>query len=251
MRESYMDTIKKEERKNGKRNRDAFSREMDRISKVLNHEEEVLMAYFTFYRMEGQINDRFCSMSLSIIYKNINYLYSAFKLTYMGQYAAARVVFRNVYESLIILKTISITKDDGLMEDWITGKNISLRNRIFKKIEYPDSAAMKQLWEDLCKFCHGTIDANQYSLEFNYNETSVNYVIIELLLEMNYHVLQEFVVDSLDLYIVSQLIEVIPSNTTLVERSMLVKKIFEEQRKSWGKEVREMLSDFTTVWKYK
>ena len=251
MRETYIDTIKKEERKARLKNKKLFSREIDRIESVLNYEEEVLMAYFTLYNMEDRLEDKFYAMAISIIYKNINFLYSVFRLTCMGQYAAARVGFRNVYESLIILKTISITKDKALMEDWIAGKNISLKTRIFKNIEYPNSQAMKQLWEDLCKFCHGTIDANQYSLEFNYNETSANYVIIEMLLEMNYHVLEEYVADPVDKHVVDQLLDVIPVKVSFKEKRVMMSNLFEEQRKSWGEGVKEMFIDFSKVWKYK
>ena len=37
-------------------------------------------------------------MAIVIISKNIDYIYASFKLTQIGQYAAARTIFRNIYE---------------------------------------------------------------------------------------------------------------------------------------------------------
>lgn len=181
-------------------------------------EEELLTGYYVWYKLEGQLCKKIYPMSISIIFKNINYLYSSYRLTYMGQYAAARVIFRNVYESLIILKAISITEDESLMNEWLDGKDINMRRRIFQNVTEPKSLPMKRFWEDLCKLCHGTIESNQYSLGFNYRENMANFVLIEMLLEMNYHVLKEYVTGKGDLASISRLIGKESGDITLVQK---------------------------------
>ena len=195
MREKYINVMNARVQEISEKGIIDFAHEMERIENVLNLEEEMLTSYCVVADLQGKVFSEFAQMAIRIINKNLEYIYAAFTLTQRGQYAVARVIFRNIYESLIILKTVSITDEQKLLNDWSDGKCINMRNRIFEKITSPKSKEMNGLWDDLCKFCHGTVVSGQWSYDYNEIKKSLmyNYVVLEMLLYMNYHVLNRYV----------------------------------------------------------
>ena len=220
------------------------------IEKTINLLDDILAAYTTAICLKGMIKSKLAQISMAIIRKNIDYLYSTFLLTRQGMYGSARVIFRNIYESLIILKTVAIANDEQLLQKWINGEEISLRSSVFRKIEYPISEEMKVLWNDLCRFCHGTI----YSIEQekNYSEAKgnieYNYVIIEMLVYMNFHVLNRYVFsEGMKAMIYRTVVSDVPIKDKITQMRLLMKSL---------KEVlcpapKRVLIDFSKVWKFK
>ena len=190
MREKYINVMNARVQEISEKGIIDFAHEMERIENVINLEEEMLTSYCVVADLQGKVFSEFAQMAIRIINKNLEYIYAAFILTQRGQYAVARVIFRNIYESLIILKTVSITDEQKLLNDWSDGKCINMRNRIFEKITSPKSKEMNGLWDDLCKFCHGTVVSGQWSYDYNEIKKSLmyNYVVLEMLLYMNYRI---------------------------------------------------------------
>ena len=85
-----------------------FEYDIKFIEKTINLLDDILAAYTTAICLKGMIKSKLAQISMAIIRKNIDYLYSTFLLTRQGMYGSARVIFRNIYESLIILKKEAI-----------------------------------------------------------------------------------------------------------------------------------------------
>lgn len=228
-----------------------FTDSIEDIENILNLEDVMLASYCAIADLQGKVNSEFAQMAIRIMHKNLEYIYVSFVLTQRGQYAAARVIFRNIYESLIILKTVSIKGDEKLLNDWLDGKSINMRKRIFEKITSPKSEGMNILWQDLCRFCHGTVISGQWS--YNYSEIrreiEYNYVVIEMLLGMNYHVLNRYVfTDGMKAMADRNIIAL--DDISIKEKRELLRRKLKASKNSLSKEPQKVLTDFSKVWKF-
>lgn len=230
-----------------------YGEDIKDIEEMLNLEEEMLSSYSVVMYMNGKATHDFPIMAVHIINKNIHYIFSALQLTQVGQYAAARVLFRNIYESLIILKTVSITKNQGLLKKWFDGDNINLKRTIFRYIESPISVEMEELWIDLCRFCHGTIYSCQQITEYEYSKEKImyNYILMKMLLFMNYHVLNRYVFSASMKAMVDRNIYLWDDPLTLKDKREILRSKMKEFKMKISKTPQRVLIDFTKVWKFK
>lgn len=251
MREKYTNSMKKYAENAFHKVNDDFGIQIENIRSILDLEENMLATYYAIAHLDGKILKEFTQMAITIISKNIDYIYVSFELTQIGQYAAARTIFRNIYESLVILKTVSISSNQQLLSDWMNGKDINMRKKIFEKIYYPQSEAMRILWGDLCRFCHGTVFSRQQSHDYNKIKTAVeyNFVVIEMLLYMNYHVLNRYVFSDNMKAMVDRNICTFEDMNTKEKREALRLKL-KESKRSLSKEPQKVLNDFSKIWKF-
>ena len=251
MREKYTNSMKKHTENAFHKVNDDFKIQIGDIESILDLEEDMLATYCAIAQLDGRILNEFTQMAIVIISKNIDYIYASFKLTQIGQYAAARTIFRNIYESLVILKTVSISGSQQLLSDWMNGKNINMRKKVFEKIHSPQSEAMKLLWEDLCRFCHGTVFLRQQSHDYNKIKVAIeyNFEVLEMLLYMNYHVLNRYVFSDNMKAMADRNICTFEDMDTKEKREVLRLKL-KESKRSLSKEPQKVLTDFSKVWKY-
>jgi len=251
MREKYINVMNARVQEISEKGIVDFAYEIERIEEILNLEDLMLASYCVVADLQGKVYKEFAQMSIRIINKNLEYIYAAFILTQRGQYAAARVIFRNIYESLIILKTVSITDDQKLLNDWLDGKCINMRKRIFEKITSPQSKEMRSLWDDLCRFCHGTVVSGQWKNDYNKikQDLMYNYVVLEMLLYMNYHVLNRYVfTDGMKAMADRNII--ILDDISLKEKRDILRSKLKESKNSLSQETQKNLTDFSRVWKF-
>lgn len=251
MREKYIHTMDSYESNCIEKGNIDFEKYIADIETILNLQDDMLAAYCAIAFIDGGW-DEFRQMSIAILSKNLNHIYNALTLNKRGEYAAARIIFRNVYESLIILKTVSLTDNQKLLDNWMNGDEISLRREIFSKITHPQSEPMKMLWNDLCRFCHGTVFSVQESFDYNYAKSQMeyNYIVITMLLYMNYHVLNRYVFSEgmkakADRYIH------IEGDISTKEKRDLLREIFKASKQSLREEPQKVLTDFSKVWRLK
>jgi len=229
-----------------------FSEYIEKVEGVLNLQEDVLASYSTISYLDGAGWDEYVQMTVAILSNNLSNIHAAFSLTKRGEYAAARVIFRNVYEALIILKTIYITKNDELLNRWIVGGNINLNKEVFSKIEYPISEPMKLLWNDLCRFCHGTVYSIQEDFVYSGIKPHIefNFVVIIMLLHMNYNVLNRYAFSDNMKAKADRLIYIEGEPDTKLKRDIL-RELLKLCKESLLPEPRKVLTDFSKVWRFK
>ena len=168
---------------------------MDEIILNINLQFDLLNCYTKTLTYDPYAQgENYTIMILSAIYKNLLSFCSALELTRRGECGSARMIFRNIYENLVISKYISIQKDNILLNKWENGEDILINKEIFRKIKKPDSKELKEFWNSLCAYVHGTVYSQQVDLEFNNlkNDFNLNFVFIKILLCMNYHVMNSY-----------------------------------------------------------
>lgn len=222
--------------------------EINRIKEAIDAQFDLIEFYISSIVYDPYTDcDSYTNILFSFIYKNYVTLYSTFDLTTRGFYGSARMLFRNIYENLVISKTIAITKDEVLRLRWENGSQISLKSQIFNKVISPSSEAMKEFWADLCKFTHATIDSQQMLFDYQNlkNEVAVNYAIIKLLIIMNYHVLNSYAANRSIQYYTAYAIDIAEGSNAFNEKKQNIRKQVDSLRKSLVNLPRQAAIDFT------
>ncbi len=172
-----------------------YSNELHEIDVLVDAFYEMYRTYYAIYYMDhgGQL---FHKIASGVLLNNLNYLMASKNLTIEGQYVQARGLYRNIYESLVMLKYASLSQDIELMEKIQQGMEVSLKRDIYKKVTLKNECQdiLKIFWEHLCKFDHFTADslALPGSLNCEDEDFNMNYVIAIILLCMNYHVFNSY-----------------------------------------------------------
>ena len=73
-------------------------------------------------------------MVFSIAFKNIVSIYTCFKLNSLGLYGQSNIIFRNIFENLIIGKFVMVTNSNKMYKRWREENEIQISNDIIKKI---------------------------------------------------------------------------------------------------------------------
>lgn len=173
-----------------------FCDDINIIKSNLNKQFDMIFLYMHIIDSDSYAEtDEYTSMSMTAIYKNLISIYSALDLTRQGLYGSSRIIFRNVFEFLILSKAVAIKEDNLLLKRWESGEDVSLRKDIFRDLLSPNSDEIKEYWKLMCEFTHGTVYSQQVVLKYDdiVNELTFNIVCIKMLLDMNYHVLNTYV----------------------------------------------------------
>lgn len=127
--------------------------------------------------------------------KGMYSLFSGMELTLNGYYGSARIIFRHVFEFLIISKYSSLTQDERFIKHWEKGGNIGIGKQVLKKIKNKNIDCVNSFWEELCMFNHATSYSQQIGVrnEDIKEQTPGNMAIIIILLNCNYHLLTQHV----------------------------------------------------------
>lgn len=168
---------------------DKFSREFKDIKRMLDIQYKV---YIIILNNAHFCGDEYFDMTFSIVYKNILSIYTCLKLNMYGLYGEANIIYRNIFESLIIGKFVLLTNSKKLYRRWTNGNEIQISNDVFRKIRKPNLDNMKPFWEDLCQWSHATVLSGQILYKDDYKskefKTSIHILIILLIINYNYMV---------------------------------------------------------------
>lgn len=149
---------------------------------ILSEEMNLINMNIIFYS-SGIIGypDEFTRDIFTLAYKNLISLYSCIYLMKKGILGSARIIFRNIYENLLIDKYFSISKDIINFNKLKNGDQLSIKNKTSKEsIEF---------WDILNKYTHDTVYAQDFDLYYDKSAIENCNCFLSVLLEMNYHIL--------------------------------------------------------------
>jgi len=230
-----------------------FSNEIKLVKNNLDRQMEILDLYLKVVVYDPYaISEKHTNMSLGVIYKNLLSIYAALKLTEQGLYGSARMIFRNIYEGLVISKTVAIKKSDIMLAKWENGEDINLRMEVFRSIKTPNSEALKEYWGILCSYNHATTYSQQVGLEYEdgRNEIAFNVACLEILLDMNYHVLNSYVANKSIQYYAEFMADTRGKGSFSTMKKGIRSQI-RVMRKIFNKTPRRIVIDFSRKWTFK
>lgn len=105
---------------------------------------------------------------------------------------------------------------------------------------------------NLCCFCHGTIYSIQESFDYDKVKYQIeyNYIVITMLLHMNYHVLNRYVFSEGMKAKADRLITIEGEIGTKEKRDLL-RKLLKDSKNDLREEPKKVLIDFAKVWRFK
>lgn len=177
---------------------DLNSEMFDLFHTLFNNQLEIIN--LNFILLDYKKND-FSEIILSLCYKNLISLISAVELIKKGFIGSAKIIFRNVYESLLIGKLIGVTEDKNYYAKWYNGEQFSMRREIFQKLENKISEESIEFWDILNKYTHSTIYSQRFMLDIDSTELENCNTILTALVAMNHHLLNNFVSRYYDYYL--------------------------------------------------
>ena len=193
MKQDILDTI------------NSFEKELDIVSNKIKDENNTMfqfykiiwseemnlinMNYILYYRGIIGFPNEFTKDIFSLAYKNLISIYSCIDLIKRGLPSSAKIIFRNIYENLLIAKYFSVSKDIKNFNKWKNGEQLSIKNKIFSVINNKISKESIEFWDMLNKYTHGTVYAQDFALEYDKTIIEECNCFISVLLEMNYHLL--------------------------------------------------------------
>lgn len=167
------------------------------IEKIFNLEFELNHIYTRILKIRPNV-ECWADLLASAYQKNLVAIYHSYELTNKGGYNSAAIFFRYIYEFLILSKFCAIANDYSLYERWGEGKQIRMGREIFDRLEKKTNEELYRFYSEMCNFTHPTI-ASQQPFYFDskyFDYVGNNYAIILFLLEMNYHMLNSYFVNS-------------------------------------------------------
>ena len=165
---------------------DKYSRELEDIRRMLDIEYNVYVIILNNAKFYG---DEYFDMTFSIAYKNILSIYTCLKLNMVGLYGEADIIYRNIFESLMIGKFVLLTNSRKLYRRWNSGNEIQISNDVFRTIKKPNQDNLKLFWKHLCKWSHATVLSGQIISKGDYtiDEFKTSIHILKILLIINYN----------------------------------------------------------------
>ena len=174
-----------------------YSSKTELIEMILNLDYAIASPYMvvTLNPNMGKLPRR-SEILISAYHRNWFALSASYELTSSGLFGPARSILRHAFESMIIAKFCSLSKDDKVYERWQNGETVYFTNSVLKKISTPDTKTFSEFWGVLSNYVHATIYAQQFSLDWEHvdKEAHFNLDLILVLLEWHYHILASHII---------------------------------------------------------
>ena len=185
----------------------------------------------------------------SALYKNAFLFFSALDLARVGLYGPAGTLLRSILEGLLFAKYCALTDNDKVLNTWRAGDHVSLTHQVLKKIEYPNTDAIKELWNGLNKMAHASIYAQQIEAEFEGIKKEVHGIlaIVHVLLAFNYHVLTRHFLTPTAIYYTASY----GDKAALVSARGAARVLATESRKRLGRDGKQFLRECCARWRLK
>lgn len=173
--------------------------------------------------------------------------FDALSLLRRGAFGSARVVLRQVLEALIIGKFCAVSEDESLALKWQSGKHIYLGKEVLRRIVSPAAEPIDELWGLLSNYTHASRSSQQGALSIiddtEWNELTLTFIYLELMLECSYHLLNTWVVKSGMVYLAAtRKVYIIP------ELRREARMLFGQARKNYASGAIKLLTTYKRKW---
>lgn len=218
------------------------------IEKVFDTEYKIASYYF--WTLNGLIpRSHLMSNLLSTFHKNLFAFYAALELTRKGLFGSARPLMRTIFESLMISKFCSISRNKYLLQKWGDGETIYFTNSIVKNILFPQPAVFQDFWKIVCLYSHPTIFSQQISLNIKEErkELLLNFVFLKILFVCSYHLLSRHLINSRMRYYVDSYLQNI-EKTMLKNLRKDIRNLFVLLKRDMSVDSKNLIKCYRSVW---
>lgn len=180
---------------------------------------------------------------------NLMALMSAVQETRRGLYSFARPSLRLTFESLMIAKFCSTNHETEIYDKWVDGKVVYFTNGVIKKIVKPGSEEFSRFWSVISNYTHSSIYAMQTDscVENIGEDISLNFLLIHMLSECNFHILNSHIFTKSLKYYQSRYRNV----QDIREYRDELKGCYSILRKDYNKPAKHFVRDYKSAWEVK
>lgn len=179
------------ESKNSKLINEVFKKELNLFKEFFDNQSKLFQNHFygfidPYYRM--QEHERITIQS----FLKINHLlFTGVTLTIKGNYGAANILLRQIFEFLILGKYISLIKKEEVALRWLDQRQFDVYDKVIKLLEKPNKKNFHDFWIIICNLAHATTGSHQITLKAsnNINQIHESLILVLLLQRCNYHLL--------------------------------------------------------------
>jgi len=185
----------------------------------------------------------------SSLYKSLFSLYACHKLTSEGLFGLARPHLRHVFESLMIAKFCAVNPSADVYDKWSDGMEIYFANAVLKKIVWPQTDELTNLWKVLCTYSHATTSAGQQGLtiEETTEGTRLNVCLSALFMRWMYHLIYRHMVTPT----VAHYGNYYAPNKEAENARVRLRKAFQSHKESFAPASLRLVKDFCASWRTK
>jgi len=198
--------------------------------------------------MEGMHSNE--QIALQTYLKNMHLLFSCHRLILGGQHGSAQVLFRQIFENLLIGKFVWLKKDDILSSKWLSGKPFGIYDKVIKLLANPDKGNIKYFWIYVCQITHASNKSNQITLFYKENRQQIydSYQFLLLFLRCNYHLLNSYAISNRLNYRMNKVEKIKLQNKLLRDNAKIENKKIASIFKTPGI---ELIKDYEKKWQFK
>lgn len=184
-------TLKKEEKKLKK----DFKKLIIIFKETINFQAE-LSRHLLLSREMGLNMKYWDTMPLlhSSYLKNLTTFISILELIEKNLWGPARMLIRNLFESLLLSKYCFITKNQKLFERWDSGDHINITFEVINKIQ--DNKELIEFKNTLNKYTHFSVYSNQGTWEYDSTQTKLTFFYLYLMLQMNFTMYHRYLINN-------------------------------------------------------
>jgi len=233
---------------NNKKIDKVFENKIERISDTFDFQYMLMSNYKNCFSIPHIIKINPVNKILFTAYhKSTINLATSFYLTKHGLWGNCRPLIRQTFEFLIIAKFCSIEEEYRVFKLWENGEQILLGN-IFKKLDKSKTDKFKELWGILSDQTHGSIYASQlgFDLKEDIDEFFMNFLLLEMMLECQYHLLISHIVTPSMNYYLKQY-----GDDKYEKIKKLKKKLnqnYKESKKTMKSHAKELIYNYKSKW---
>ena len=126
------------------------------------------------------------------IIKNSHLIYSANKLVLSGDFGITRILFREIFEYLLIGKYIYYNR--RYAQSWLEKEKFDAKRQLWDRLQSPNPGNLRALWNLLCNQAHSKANSVQIGISGNdYEEVLISFKMNLLMLRLNKHLMELFV----------------------------------------------------------
>lgn len=242
------DTFWKSVESNSEKIQETHKDELWKIQRCLDIQYAIACEFFWIIEFEPYATISEVPHVLMPCFKNnLIALLSAMMTTIEGLYSFARPSLRLIYESLMVAKFCSINAETEIYDKWIDGEIIYFTNGVLKKISSPASGQFSIFWEAVSKSSHSSIYSMQPDncIENVEEELNYNFLLMHMLSECNYHILNTHIFTSSLRYYQNRY----ANPKRLKELREEINKIYSDLRKSYNNDAKQFVRDYKSSWK--
>lgn len=125
------------------------------------------------------------------IIKSSHLIFSANKLVLSGDFGIARILFREIFEYLLVGKYIYYNR--GFADKWLGKEEFKVKRQLWDRLKSPKAEQLITFWNLLCNQAHSKVNSGQIGIRENdYTEVLASFKINLLLLRLKKHLIELF-----------------------------------------------------------